>query len=77
MCKVGGIGWTLSDEDCASGTTGICAPTKHLRGAGCISHRESDLPGSPKLLLLVALPKAKTAEDFENLLPWRIAMAER
>jgi transposase len=27
--------------------------------------------------LLVELPKAKTVEDFENLLPWRIAMAER
>jgi len=24
--------------------------------------------------LLVALPKAKTAEDFEALLPWRIAL---
>jgi hypothetical protein len=27
--------------------------------------------------LLVALPKAKTVEDFEALLPWRLAPAER
>jgi transposase len=27
--------------------------------------------------LLTQLPSAKTAEDFENLLPWRIAIAER
>jgi len=27
--------------------------------------------------LLVALPKAKTVEDFESLLPWRLDTAER
>ena len=27
--------------------------------------------------LLVALPRAKTVEDFEALLPWRLATAER
>jgi len=26
--------------------------------------------------LLVELPKAKTVEDFENLLPWRLVVAE-
>jgi hypothetical protein len=27
--------------------------------------------------LLVELPKAKTAEEFEALLPWRLAPVER
>jgi len=27
--------------------------------------------------MLVELPKAKTVEDFEALLPWRLATAER
>lgn len=27
--------------------------------------------------LLVELPKAKTVEDFESLLPWRLVMAKR
>ena len=27
--------------------------------------------------LLIELPRAKTVEDFEALLPWRLATAER
>ena len=27
--------------------------------------------------LLVELPRAKTVEDFENMLPWRLAVADR
>ena len=27
--------------------------------------------------LLVELPKAKTVEDFENLLPWRLGTGDR
>lgn len=81
IARLRGCAATRADQDMHRGPAGRCH--RPFRGAGVCGRRREcgrvcvvngiDVHRCLKALL-IALPRAKTMEDYEALLPWRIAL---